>query len=179
MDAVGLKVAEDLVSGRTCGDCSVCCEYFAIATAELQKPQDVLCPHCIRPAGCGIYDSRPLICREWHCGWRRMPTLDWRWRPDRCGVLVEAVDVGRSLTGVKFIMVGGPDVIGWPPLVEYAADLVAAGILVFLSARGAPGHALDMMRLNDRLMSAARSRDTQRFRRELADAFDACMAYQG
>ena len=83
------------------------------------------------------------------------------------------------MTGVKFIIVGGPEVIGWPPLVEYAADLVAAGVLVSLSARGKPGHVLGMMRLNDRLMSAARSRDTQRLRRELSAALDACLPYQG
>lgn len=178
MDAIAAKVAGGLVPGRTCGECSVCCEFFAIDTAELQKAQDVVCPHCIRPAGCGIYDSRPPICREWHCGWRRLPALDWRWRPDQCGVLVEAVGAGSSLTAVKFIIVGGPEVIGWPPLVEYAADLIGLGVLVSLSARGTPGHVLGMMRLNDRLMSAALSRDTQRIRRELAAALDACLAYE-
>ena len=178
MDTIAAKVAGDLVPGRTCGGCSVCCEFFAIDTVELQKAQDVLCPHCIRPAGCGVYDSRPTICREWHCGWRQLSTLDWRWRPDRSGVLVEALNVGPSLTGVRFTIVGGPEVIGWPPLVEYAADLVAAGVLVFLSARGKLGHVLGTMRL-DRLMSAAQSRDTQRIRRELAAALDACLAHQG
>jgi hypothetical protein len=50
---------------------------------------------------------------------------------------------------------------------------------VFLSARGKLGYVLGMMRLNDRLMSAAQSRDTQRIRRELATALDACLAYLG
>ena len=172
-------MAENLVPGRTCGECSVCCEYFAIDTVELRKAPDTLCPHCIRPAGCGIYDSRPSICREWHCGWRRLPALDLSWRPDRSGVLVETLGVGPSVTGVKFIIVGGPEVIGWPPLVEYIARLVAESVLVFLSARGKPGHVLSMMRLNDRLMSAAQSRDTQRIRRELATTLDACLADQG
>jgi hypothetical protein len=179
MNAFAPKMPQDLTPGRTCGECSVCCEYFAIDTAELQKVQDVLCPHCIRPAGCGIYDSRPLICREWHCGWRQLTTLDWRWRPDQSGVLVEAHGIGPSLTGVKFNIVGGPEVIGWPPLVAYAADLVEVGVLVSVLARGTIGHVLSMMRLNDRLMSAAQARDRQRVRRELAAAQEACLAYQG
>jgi hypothetical protein len=84
-----------------------------------------------------------------------------------------------SLTGVNFIIVGGPEVIGWPPLVEYAADLVAVGVPVFLSAHGKLGYVLGMMRLNDRLISAAQSHDTQRIRRELATALAACLAYPG
>ena len=178
MDASAAKALEDdLVPLRTCGECSACCEFFAIDTLELQKAQDVLCPHCIKPAGCGIYPARPPICREWHCGWRHLSALDWRWRPDRCGVLVEAGGREPSLTGVNFTIVGGPEVIGWPPLVEYAAGLASVGVPVFLSARGTLGCLLGMMRLNDRLMSAALSRDTQRLRRELAAALAAVLAH--
>jgi hypothetical protein len=104
--------------------------------------------------------------------------LDWRWRPDRCGVLLEA-EGEPSLTGVNFIIVGDPEVIGWPPLVEYIADLASRGVMVSVSARGKLGYVLEMRRLNDRLMSAALSRDPQRIRRELAAALDASLADQG
>lgn len=80
---------------------------------------------------------------------------------------------------MNFIIVHGPEVIGWPPLVEYAADLVAGGAPVFLSAHGKLSYVLGMMRLNDRLISAAQSHDTQRVRRELATAIAACLAYPG
>ena len=130
IDASPVKVPDDLVPRRTCGECSACCELLAIDTPELQKAQDVLCPYCIRPAGCGIYATRPPVCREWHCGWRRLPSLDCRWRPDRCGVLIEAMGIEPWLTSVNFIIMGGPEVIGWPPLVEYAADLVEVGVPV-------------------------------------------------
>jgi hypothetical protein len=89
-------------------------------------------------------------------------------------VLAEAVGREPSLTGVNFTIVGGPEVIGWPPLVEYAAGLASVGVPVFLSARGTLGYLLDMMRLNDRLMSAALSRDTQRLRRELNSCSACC-----
>jgi hypothetical protein len=101
IEASAVKVPDGLVPRRTC-ECSACCELFAIDTPELQKAQDVLCPHCVRPAGCGIYPTRPPVCHEWHCGWRRLPSLDCRWRPDRCGVLIEAMGVEPSLTGVNF-----------------------------------------------------------------------------
>ena len=176
-DASGAEATkDDLVPSRRCGECSVCCEVFRIDTPELQKAQNVLCPHCIRPAECDIYPNRPPVCREWHCGWRGLPNLDWRWRPDRCGVLVETVSCEPSMTGVNFKIVGGPDVIGWPPFVEYAADLASAGVPVSVSARGKLGYVLDMMRLNDRLSSAASARDSQRLRSELAEALAAGLA---
>lgn len=167
---------DDLVPSRSCGECSVCCEVFLIDTPELQKAQDVLCPHCVKPAGCGIYPHRPPVCREWHCGWRRMPELDWRWRPDRCGILVEPVSQRPSLTGLNVMIVGGPEVIGWPPLVEYAASLASAGVPVSLSAHGKLGYVLGMTGLNDRLMSAACARDPRRLRRELSAALTTGLA---
>jgi hypothetical protein len=90
--------------------------------------------------------------------------------------MVEAVGHEPSLTGVNFIIAGGPEVVGWPPLVEYAAHLTSVGVPVTLSAHGKLGHLLGMMRLNDRLMSAAWSRDSQRLRRELAVALAAGLA---
>jgi hypothetical protein len=91
-------------------------------------------------------------------------------------VLVETVSRELSMTSVNFMIVGGPEVIGWTPLVEYAADLASAGVPVFLSAHGKLGYVLDTMRLNDRLMSAASARDTRRLRSELAEALAACLA---
>ena len=66
------------------------------------------------------------------------------------------------MTGVKFMIVGRPEVIGWLPFVEYATDLAAAGVPVSLSAHGKLGYVLDMMRLNDRLSGTACARDPQR-----------------
>jgi hypothetical protein len=71
---------------------------------------------------------------------------------------------------VNFIIVGGPEVIGWPPLVQYAAHLASVGVPVAFSAHGKLGYVLNTMCLNDRLMSAVCARDTQRLRRELAEA---------
>ena len=173
-----------LVFGRECGECSVCCAALTINTSELKKLPDVLCPYCVQPAGCSIYDSRPSICKTWYCGWRQSDRLDDAWRPDRSGVLVEFVRDGlpwnyRRKTGVKLSIVGHPQVISWELLAGYAAGLIEVGVPVFLSAAGRFGHASGRAFLNDRMMGAVLSRDVSRVRRELINALEACMTHQG
>jgi hypothetical protein len=73
-----------LVQGRECGECIACCKFVEIP--ELKKPADVLCQHCTGHS-CGIYDSRPSICRSWYCVWRVEKELSDELRPDRCGVM--------------------------------------------------------------------------------------------
>jgi Fe-S-cluster containining protein len=65
------------VTGRSRGDCSMCCKVFDIP--ELDKPAHRWCRHC-RPGkgGCSIYDSRPAGCREFSCLWLNgHGTADW------------------------------------------------------------------------------------------------------
>lgn len=73
---------------RECGTCVTCCRDLYIVTPELTKPAHVLCPHCTG-AGCGIYDTRPSVCRMWNCVWRQLPALPDDLRPDRCGVMFD------------------------------------------------------------------------------------------
>jgi Fe-S-cluster containining protein len=60
----------------------MCCELPAIA--PLQKPQNVLCQHAVRGAGCTIYENRPEVCRTFNCHWKQVDYLGEEWRPDRC-----------------------------------------------------------------------------------------------
>jgi hypothetical protein len=75
-----------LVAGRECGSCVACCKILEINKPELQKARHVLCPHNTG-TGCGIYETRPAICRTWHCLWRRIEELPDFTRPDRIGVV--------------------------------------------------------------------------------------------
>ena len=75
-----------LVPGRECGDCVACCIEIAIDDPALVKPPGERCLHCTS-AGCGIYATRPGDCRKWYCGWRRLPELPDRLRPDGCGIM--------------------------------------------------------------------------------------------
>ncbi len=76
----------ELVAGRDCGGCTMCCKLLSIA--ELDKPRAVWCPHCDKKRGCKIYDSRPAPCREFYCGWRRIAHLDERWKPSHSKILI-------------------------------------------------------------------------------------------
>ncbi len=72
---------------KTCGPCQVCCVALKIKTPQLRKDPQVPCPHLVEK-GCGIYESRPPVCRGFLCGWRLMPELDASWRPDVSGVML-------------------------------------------------------------------------------------------
>ena len=76
-----------LAANRSCGDCVVCCWIPEINTDELTKPAGKLCRHSTG-RGCGIYPSRPMACRTWHCLWRRLAQMGEELRPDLSGLLI-------------------------------------------------------------------------------------------
>lgn len=88
-----------LLPDRECGDCMVCCEYMPISTRGLIKPGNTLCPHVIVNRGCSIYETRPNVCRTWHCLWRRDAAMPDELRPDKSGMLFSLIihDEPRSL----------------------------------------------------------------------------------
>jgi hypothetical protein len=73
----------DVVPGRACGSCMMCCKVPTIKDPELEKPPGVWCRHAIAGKGCGIYDSRPGLCRRFYCHWMINPALGPEWKPDR------------------------------------------------------------------------------------------------
>ncbi len=88
-----------LLPDRECGECMVCCEYMPISTKGLIKAAQTLCPHVIVNRGCSIYDTRPNVCRTWHCLWRRDAAMPDELRPDKSGMIFSLVIYGdtRSL----------------------------------------------------------------------------------
>jgi len=80
----------ELVPGRSCGECTLCCTNLAIDTKEYRKVPGVPCAH-LCAQGCGIYDTRYPVCRTYFCGWRCMDALGEEWRPDRSGILFDAL----------------------------------------------------------------------------------------
>lgn len=88
-----------LLPDRQCGECMVCCEYMPISTAGLIKPAETLCDHCIVNQGCTIYETRPNVCRTWHCLWRRDAAMPDELRPDKSRMIFSLVvyDEQRSL----------------------------------------------------------------------------------
>ena len=125
---------------RRCDSCSVCCVALKIAQPQLRKKAGTPCPH-LSGAGCGIYESRPGICRQFLCGWRLFEELDDSWRPDRSGVLVmrmapsELPPKWRTVPyGIQILVTAGEAAILRQSVVAYVARLLKQGIPVFLSA---------------------------------------------
>lgn len=124
------------IQGRECGECTVCCVDLKIDDPELQKDDDVVCPHMVAHKGCSIYDHRPMTCRNWQCGWRLIKLSD-AMRPDRSKILL-APEIGTTpgyeKGGLRVVFVGGqiPDV--YPDeLLNLAGQMVANGVPLFLS----------------------------------------------
>ena len=73
--------------GKTCGACTACCVELRINTPEFKKDSHVPCAH-LTASGCGIYQDRFKVCRQFLCGWLLSAELGEDWRPDRSGVLL-------------------------------------------------------------------------------------------
>ena len=76
----------DVVEGRTCHGCTLCCKLLSIE--ELEKPPLTWCAICNAKTGCKDYTHRPTECREFYCGYLLDPALDERWKPSSCKLVV-------------------------------------------------------------------------------------------
>ncbi|HUO89651.1 MAG TPA: hypothetical protein VMU08_10785 [Rhizomicrobium sp.] len=155
----------DLVPGRECGECAACCSYYEIARPELRKPRVTLCPYW--KGGCTIYDTRPDVCRDFFCLWRKAPTLDDWWRPDRCGVIIREVytDIPAHMVaraGLIFDLAGDPAVIDDDRFIQAVASQILSGVPVFLRTPNPDGADAGKVFLNDRMASAVAARDRAR-----------------
>jgi len=153
-----------LVPGRDCGGCTVCCRVPPVDSDDFQKQSGVLCHHCHEGEGCGIHATRPVVCRDWYCGWRVLPNLGDEWRPDRSEILIvpEYEDIPGAFVerpGLKFVITGSHSAALQPRFIKYVAALVDADIPVFLSLPGPPGYFFAKAFLNFRLKDAALRRD--------------------
>jgi hypothetical protein len=125
---------------KTCGECNLCCIELPIETPELHKNGQTPCSH-LTEKGCGIYDTRFPICRQFLCGWRLFPELDEAWRPDRSGILilqVPQVSIPKIYQpaghGVQLLITGGEAAVTRPGFAEYVVDQVSRGVAVYLAA---------------------------------------------
>ena len=153
----------NLVAGRTCGSCTVCCVALTIRDPALQKPQGIACHHLSKGGGCSIYETRPQTCRTFHCGWRHLKWVRETLRPDLSGVLVRlqqsAPDAdGASRFGVAFMLLNR-DALKAEGLAESVAAAVAADVPVQLNVPGPPGYTSGQARINEILADAVHFKD--------------------
>lgn len=143
----------DLVPGRTCGDCTACCTVMAIDKPDIQKQAGVTCRHC--RGGCTIYETRPGLCRDFHCGWRQLPILDDSWRPDRSGVFVE-IEVIEGETALSLVLIGNPlKTVRQPWFIDFVTTGVRGNVPLHLGIPGPPGFKGASLPLNTRQMFEA------------------------
>jgi len=171
----------DLVEGRQCGECKVCCTITQIDTPEFQKLPGVRCPH-LCDQGCSIYASRYAACRVYHCGWRYLSFLGEHWRPDKSGVLLaftpkDELPPGYE-TGVSFILVTPPPSSLSRALYHYVAHLIADKVHVMLAIPGPAGHYPAVTVLNDKLKDAALDRDYQRIEAAFSEALASASSHR-
>ena len=154
-----------LIPGRDCGDCTVCCTALTINKPEIQKKSGLTCKHCTA-TGCGIYETRYPICRGYFCAWRNVDIFDDSWRPDRSGVMpyVETEGIADDFdisTGIGLMLVGNPNRIVRQ---KWFQDFVVTGVMnsvpLFLSLPGPVGHQAATTSLNTQQMLDAIKRGT-------------------
>ena len=154
-----------LVPGRDCGDCTACCTWLAIDKPEVQKAPGATCTHCTG-TGCGIYEKRYPICREYHCAWRGMDIFDESWRPDRSGVFtyVETRDIAENFDfaiGIGLMLIGNPlKTVRQRWFQDFVVTGVMNSIPLFLALPGPPGHNAATSSLNTEEMLEAIKRGT-------------------
>lgn len=85
---------ERRAASRSCGTCSLCCTVLRVD--ELGKRAGDDCTHQCGDKGCGIYETRPQICRNYQCLWRQGGLEDDE-RPNATGGIVDLETVGIGL----------------------------------------------------------------------------------
>ena len=159
----GIPGERDLVPGRDCGPCNVCCVALTIDDPQLRKLQGYRCRNTLPDQSCAIYPSRPRTCRDFNCGWRMLKWVRETLRPDRSGVLIRlhgeiSRATGTQTMGVMITLLDSA-ALKAEGLAETVAAAVAANVPVYLHVPGPPGHTAGRARLNEALAGAVLARD--------------------
>jgi hypothetical protein len=115
---------------RECGTCTLCCRLKGVAS--LNKPAREMCQHCTGTS-CGIYDRRPLDCRQWMCGWKRDEDghmFGDELRPDRCGFIIDPRKFRRGIPLLEIIVDDERGDVDWEALYRVANGYKEGGVLV-------------------------------------------------
>jgi len=150
---------DDLVPGRSCGECTVCCTVLLVDTPEIQKEPGATCRHC--RGGCTIYDTRPPVCRDYFCAWRKMDIFGENWRPDRSGVFaqLETEDIPEAFgfaAGLTLMLTDHPArTVRQRWFQEFVRTGIMNNIPIFLSVPGPRGTQAAKLLLNTEEMRDA------------------------
>lgn len=168
-----------IVPDRECGSCTACCKELAILEDGLSKLPGVVCEHCTLGNGCEIYQTRPNVCRAYHCLWRSLPEMDDSWRPDRSGILIipndEAPPSGYQFA-VNLILTGQPDVLQSDKFASMVAGFVESRTAVYLDVPRGVGMFSQSSFLNNQLQPAIAARDLASVKALIWSCYEAILA---
>jgi hypothetical protein len=168
-----------IIPGRECGTCTACCKELAILDDGMRKLPGMLCQHCSVGKGCGIYESRPTVCRTYHCLWRSLPQMSDAWRPDQSGILMIPVDVPPLFAGqfgVNLIMTGSPEVLRSDNFAGMVAGFIESGTAAYLDVPRGVGMLSHGSFLNDQLAPAIAARDLRSVKALVWSCYEAILA---
>lgn len=165
---------KDLVPGRSCGTCNVCCVSLTIDEPTLRKPQGFRCRNAQPDNSCAIYDARPPTCRTFYCGWRLLEWVPEPLRPDRSGVLLRMYQPTGKNRGPRkpglAVMPLPTSIINADGLCEAIIAGVNAGMPIHLEVPGQPGYTSAMVHINEPIARAVIARDKPAILAFLRDA---------
>jgi hypothetical protein len=151
------ELEKKLLPGRVCGECTACCITLRIDDPDLKKYADIPCSKLRPDGGCGIYESRPDVCRGWYCAWRFMPQLDDDWRPDRSKIII------RIHTGAKGGLVLQPmgkasELLLSEKVLSLVGSFVEQSVPIYISLPTKPRRCHALLQLNSEFQQAVASR---------------------
>ena len=71
------------IQERECGDCNLCCK---LPSTDFKKDYE-WCKHCEIGVGCKIYESRPQVCRDFSCLWKK-GMIEEHLKPNKVGFYI-------------------------------------------------------------------------------------------
>jgi hypothetical protein len=148
----------EVLEGRECGTCNVCCISLTIEEPTLKKVQGYRCRHLTAEKQCGIYADRPDTCRTFNCGWRLLRWVKPTLRPDGSQVLIRLKYSTDKRLGI-IVHLLGRTALNAVGLAETVAAAVNAGCPVFVAVPGPPGYTSAEAQLDEALTVAVAARD--------------------
>lgn len=138
-----------------------------------------MCQHCSLGEGCGIYATRPNVCRDYYCLWRSLPEMDESWRPDISGIMMIPTDTppppGHHF-GVTLILTGSPETLRTDKFAGMLAGFVESGTAAYLDVPQGVGLFSHRSFLNDQLAPAISARDLAAVKALIWSCYEALMA---
>ena len=68
---------------RECGDCNLCCK---LPSTDFKKDYE-WCSNCEVGVGCKIYETRPQVCRDFSCLWKK-GMIEEHLKPNKVGFYI-------------------------------------------------------------------------------------------